>query len=864
MGLAALLGAAAAAGPARAQVFSPGELLRGHAALDTLTACAQCHAGEKRLDPEKCLACHTPIRDRVQKREGYHGAPGRAAQCETCHPDHAGRGAPGTRWPMGKPAAFPHRDTGWALQGAHATLACDKCHDARHVSDPAVRRYNEENGNAATYLGVSRACASCHFDEHRGELGTDCARCHDQAKWTPAPAFTHAKTWQLAGAHETTACGQCHPTSAGAAPAPGALPAPRAATYVKMKPLAHAACTDCHADPHRDLFGRTCEACHTETNWTGLTPAGKAGFHDKTAYRLEGRHREATCAACHPANAQGKKLWRPIAHQACGDCHPNAHPDLRPAPPAASGDCADCHTVDGFLPARYAAAEHESARYPLREAHRAVACPACHVQAMGKPLKAESKRVADFLAPLVISPWRLREKDARFAKCGDCHASGHRDQFAARDCADCHEPTTWARAARFAHDQSPYRLDGRHRQVACRQCHAGERDAAGAFVRYRPLPADCEACHADPHYGQFRLIGPRLSCARCHDTGDFKKTRFSHQDAALTGYPLRGAHAKTACDACHAKVRLAAAAAVTDVVRYRPTPAACELCHADEHQGKYREASRLLRNAEPQAGAEVTAGVSRADPWAPPPAWFGPLRQNPTRCTSCHAESAWADVRYSHETTGFPLRGSHAAAACEGCHRDGAREAPPRSCAGCHADPHGGALGARCAECHDETDFGQPAMPLARHAQTSFPLEGAHAIAPCAECHRDAAGPGFRATPRECVACHANALPAASARVPSHAGFSLSCGQCHTPVDWRAASYRTHDRCFPIGRPGNHAGFACRDCHLRGVPAVTGTCADSGVSCIACHGTLAGRHKQVNGYEARDRKCYECHPGGAE
>lgn len=856
--VAALLGAAVFARPVAGQVFSPGELIRGHAELDSLRACHQCHSGETRLAPEKCLACHTTVGDQIKKRAGYHGAAERSTRCETCHPDHRGRNALATEWPSGKPETFGHQDTGWALEDAHAKLKCKECHDAQHVSDPAVRDYVVKNGKKATYLGLSRDCMSCHFDEHRGELGTDCASCHNQAKWRPAPTFDHAKSWLLAGAHDKTACDQCHPSKADAKFSPAAFPAPRAATYMTMKPVAHKACTDCHDDPHRNIFGHDCESCHTEKNWTGLTQPDKLAFHDKTRYRLEGRHRTARCAACHPANQQGAKLWRPIAHETCVACHPNAHPDLPAKGSAAVDDCADCHTVSGYLPVRYTTKEHETARYPLRGAHRSVACPDCHLKTMGAPLKAEVKTVAKFLAKLQVSPWRLREDHTGFETCGDCHADAHRNQFASRDCAECHDVNAWVPAPLFDHDKTEYKLDGEHRKVACRQCHGEQRDAKGQFVRYRPLPSSCESCHFDTHYGQFRLINPRLSCACCHDTVDFKKPTFSHQDPGFTDYPLKGGHTKVACKECHPKTRLSAGSAATDVVRYRPTASACELCHEDEHKGKYREANRLLRHDDTGA---TTAATSR-DPSAGPSAWFGQLRETPTRCTNCHVESGWQSARFSHGATGYPLRGSHAAAECAGCHKDGAKDAPPRACASCHADPHRGALGTRCAECHNEADFRQPAMSLTRHAQTSFPLEGVHAVTPCAECHRDTLGRSFGSPPRACVACHKNAIPAASANVPSHAGFSPSCGQCHTPVDWRAAAYANHDRCFPIGRPTNHAGIACRDCHKGGVPAVTNTCSDSGVSCIACHGNQAAAHRQVNGYEPRDRKCYECHRGG--
>jgi hypothetical protein len=869
IGVVTLVAAAACARPAAAQVFSPGELIQAHKELDSLKSCRKCHSEGDKVDPALCLACHTELRDRIQKKEGYHAAPERSKDCQTCHPDHRGRAAAAVKWPGGKQASFKHQDVGWPLEGAHGKLACEKCHDARHVADPAERAAQAKKAGT-TFRGLSRACASCHFDEHRGQLGADCATCHDLETWKPAPKFEHVKFYKLEGAHGKVACDKCHAATPDPKFDAASFPPPRAATFLKMKPVAHGACTDCHQDPHQNRMGADCTACHTQTKWTEITRSDKLDFHDKTAYPLKGRHRLVECAACHPANKQGQKHLKPIAHDTCSACHPNAHPDLPEKSPAA--ECSNCHTVDGYLPVRYTAADHETTRYPLKDAHRAAACPDCHLKKLGDPLAAVKTPVAKFLAPQAVSPWRLRAKGKTFDACTACHTKGHRDQFAPRDCAVCHTGQAWTPAPRFNHDKTRYKLEGPHRKAACQRCHGTLRDAEGPFVRYRNVPfADCAPCHGDVHYGQFRQLAPTFACAQCHEVSAFTKVKFTHKSAAFSDFPLAGAHDKAACARCHPKVRLAAPGAVTDTVRYRPTPKDCELCHEDEHQGKYREASRLLSKAgdpgfEPMpevSEAAVTAAV-KADSWAAPQAWFSPLRENPTRCAACHAESSWRKVRFSHDVTGFPLRGSHVAAACGGCHKGVGKDAPARECTACHADVHRGELGRDCAACHDETDFRRPVMPLARHAQTSFPLEGAHAVAPCAECHRNAVDAGFRSAPRQCLACHAGDVPRASASVPSHAGFSPNCGQCHTAVDWRAASYLAHDRCFPIGPTTHHAGYACSQCHTRGIPPATPTCGGSGVSCMACHGSEAARHAEVNGYEAKDRKCYECHSGGSE
>ena len=54
--------------------------------------------------------------------------------------------------------------TGVALVGAHAKAECLRCHNDR--------------GPTAAF--AVRGCRGCHQDVHLGELGSDCAVCHDE------------------------------------------------------------------------------------------------------------------------------------------------------------------------------------------------------------------------------------------------------------------------------------------------------------------------------------------------------------------------------------------------------------------------------------------------------------------------------------------------------------------------------------------------------------------------------------------------------------------------------------------------------------------------------------------------------------
>jgi len=67
------------------------------------------------------------------------------------------------RWtPVLKMPGFRHESTGFALHSAHAQAA------------PATAR-----SSSARW-----ACADCHADAHRGELGFRCEACHIPSTWT--------------------------------------------------------------------------------------------------------------------------------------------------------------------------------------------------------------------------------------------------------------------------------------------------------------------------------------------------------------------------------------------------------------------------------------------------------------------------------------------------------------------------------------------------------------------------------------------------------------------------------------------------------------------------------------------------------
>jgi len=534
----ALLAAAAA----RAQI-SPGDLARPHAALEGSANCQRCHSARRGVAPEACLACHTRLGERIKAARGLHAGP-KFARCEVCHIEHQGRAFALIDWGPGGMTKFDHAQTGYALAGAHAGLACEKCHKPRPAS-------SAEGTSAATFLGLSADCVTCHRDEHRGQFaGRPCTDCHGMTAWKPAAAFDHARSdFPLVGKHAAVACAKCHTARVAGAGEPA---------VAQYRGVAHATCADCHRDPHAGRLGPRCDSCHDAKSWQPSSPA--AFDHDRTRYPLAGRHRAVACAACHgPADAG----FRRPAFARCTDCHRDAHFGQLAARPD-HGACESCHSVAGWSPSTYTVEAHQSSRYALTGAHLAVPCLRCHAN-----VAAASRGTATAAAGRQTTP-RLHWSETRCITCHqDPHGSDLSEKLRRAACEDCHETAAWSQV-RFDHGWTKFPLGGKHAALPCARCHRPEAAPRQPARLQLQRPIDCAACHRDPHAGQFA----GQSCTRCHGDDDWHRLRFAHDRDSR--YKLDGAHAKLPCAACHRSV----AAPGGSFVRYKPLPVDCQGCHA--------------------------------------------------------------------------------------------------------------------------------------------------------------------------------------------------------------------------------------------------------------------------------------------
>ncbi|MDH4036892.1 MAG: hypothetical protein OEX18_12505 [Candidatus Krumholzibacteria bacterium] len=559
------------ASPARAQV-SPGPLSKAHAEFDGNMDCNKCHGkGEGEMD-RRCMACHEEIALLVQQRRGFHGREG-TRDCAHCHPDHGGRDFALIAWPGKTPEKFDHATTGWALKDKHATLKCEKCHTAAHVSPGMAGLLKVKR--EVPWVGLEASCVSCHEDIHRGSLGNDCASCHSEKGWRPVPGFDHGKTaFPLTGLHGKVECAKCHEAATLnlAKDAKGRV-------IPLYKPLPHGECSACHADPHKGALGPRCVDCHVTA---GFKVISRDRFnHDRTRYPLRGKHAALNCEKCHDeTTAWGKKP--PFG--TCGACHKDAHAGQAMLAGKAI-DCAACHTVDAFKPSTFTVEQHATTKYPLRGAHLRTLCMDCH----GRMPSGPPELVAEAIGSAKV--WMHPES----GRCVDCHRDPHEGRFSGGgererkdDCVACHtidrfRPSTFDVAA---HQKTPFPLKGAHRATPCVACHKDLEPLAGMTVKVAAAQATltlkndaraCAQCHATPHGIQFDSRKDGGACDSCHDENRFvPASGFDHQK--VKSFKLEGKHRNVACAKCHPVVTTSEGRKMS---LYRPLSAGCESCHAE-------------------------------------------------------------------------------------------------------------------------------------------------------------------------------------------------------------------------------------------------------------------------------------------
>lgn len=534
-------------GPRQREGFdheTTGWALRGkHAAA----ACGRCHAPK--------VVAETAIRAMLAKqprRTTYLGAP---VACASCHRDvHAeqlGKQCAACHTEQGwKPASgFQHAKTSYPLTGAHAKVACEKCHPRDSLRGPDVFLPGDAPGDAPwrpepRYRPVAHdRCESCHRDPHAPKLAGACATCHSVDGWVIGrEAFRkhHDETrYPLQGAHRQAPCRSCHGPF-------GAADKPR------FTGLQFRSCADCHPDGHGgQIAGPSppdCARCH---DVTAFAPARyDVEQHARTRYPLEGAHQTVACRKCHGLEpsvkdaaegrvaaqlaAKGRSVRVSSARLAwsasvdlrrCETCHRDPH-EGQFSPALLQDGCSRCHTQRSFKEHRF---DHAWSRFPLEGKHREVSCVSCHpVEDVG------GHRVARW-RPVPVG-------------CNECHAGvPPRSKVIEID----HIPGKFG-AVRFKHAEhnDKFKLaDGG--AMRCKDCHH-------QLKADRPVsPVDdlkCTRCHVALGEAEKVFDGkPARALARVKPNGaiDYRSILFHRLCWNCHRKTQRGERAKTSCRSCH-------------------------------------------------------------------------------------------------------------------------------------------------------------------------------------------------------------------------------------------------------------------------------------------------------------------------
>lgn len=449
----------------------------------------------------------------------------------------------------------------------------------------------------------------------------------------------------------------------------------------------------------------------------------------------------------------------------------------------------------------------------------------------------------------------------------------------------------------------------------CTQCHSVGKQVARekCLACHKEIKAEINekrGYHASAEVGQ-------KNCAICHSdhhgrTFDMKrlnKKTFNHN---LTGFVLKGVHAKQECTACHKPAFIKDPNLKKRLGTYLGLNQQCLSCHDDYHQGRLSSRCSDCHNFNsfkkatgfdhsktkfPLLGQhqkvacvechhfEIQNGKKyqhfKGLQFANCTACHTDVHQNKfgQDCKRCHTEESFhfnkSMKAFNHDKTDFPLIGEHTKVDCKQCHTSGNMTTPikHKQCQDCHKDYHQNEFtqknGTRpdCSQCHTNNGFSPSTFSIENHNK-KFVLEGAHLATSCTSCHKKTDHWTFRKMGKNCVDCHKN----------EHAGMmderfmpNQNCALCHNVSSWHVEKFDHNQTGFALN--GKHAAIDCAQCHYakneKGIRAQqfkhlskecenchkephAGQFAISGkTNCTACHGTDTWKNSRFDHNTAR-------------
>ena len=539
----------------------------------------------------------------------------------------------------------------------------------------------------------------------------------------------------------------------------------------------------------------------TTISYSQISPGNLSQSHAN----LEGMSK---CTLCHDL---GKK----VSNAKCLDCHDdiqsllNTKSGYHANSTVKNKDCFECHSEHHgrkFDMVRFDEDKfnHNQTGYKLEGKHEIVDCRKCHI-------------------PDYIEDAKIKKRENTFLgldeKCLSCHDDFHQKTMS-DDCMSCHDMEAFKPASKFDHEDTNYKLKGKHLEVDCIECHEVTTKNGKEFQQFSDISFnDCKSCHEDPHNNQIQG-----KCTQCHTETSFStfkgKGRFDHTS---TGFTLKGKHKKINCFSCHTKTSNPKLV-FQDKVKTK-NENNCIACHADEHEGKY--------------------GVN---------------------CAKCHKESSFLSLKkmdfFDHSVTDYQLEGKHLEVDCKQCHKK--RFSTPidfTACNKCHDDYHKGdfkenSVSPDCVECHSlEKGFDYSLYTLEQHQTTTFPLEGAHSATPCFACHisEDDKRWTFRNLGSTCIDCHTD----------THKGYisdkyypKQDCKSCHSNETWSTVTFNHNKTDWTL--TGKHINVDCKECHFekgKNNTLINQKFKELDTKCITCHENIHGDLFAFNGVT----DCLRCH-----
>jgi hypothetical protein len=411
--------------------------------------------------------------------------------------------------------------------------------------------------------------------------------------------------------------------------------APLLAALVLLAGAATSARAQGRANPHRELQGRPCTACHGTGGWRDVR-----FDHRQTRFPLRGQHLAAPCTGCHDL-----RDFRAAVRQ-CGTCHQDPHRG------DAGTTCEQCHNESGWRIIN-ANEAHANTRLPDLGVHAALRCEDCHAQTGVQPFH------------------------GRVTQCVTCHRPdydattnpSHATLGIPTNCDQCHQMATWQFALFPQHDASFPIYTGAHAGVwsSCATCHPNSSD-------YKVFT--CTVCHTQAPTDQHHAGIPGYSwdsqaCLNCHPNGSGGDLSFHEGIFPIYSAPHGGTW--TDCAQCHVDPASRAnvscltggchAQAATDpphqgIPGYAYTTPQCRSCHPDGRIGNFAQHDALF------------------------PIYTGSHRGRWSLCTQCHTDPSSRTVYtcmggncHPKATTDSHHRGeqgySYVATECLRCHPNG-------------------------------------------------------------------------------------------------------------------------------------------------------------------------------------------------